>query len=159
MKTVLIILIIFSSSVCFAELYKWVDDKGALHFTDDITAIPEKYRENVKTETMKEESPPKKYQKIEPGNSSFTDDAAKAAQEQKRRERANYFFTEATRLKRNIERAQAEYKAYSMNQYATRSMLQSYYNDIVSAQKAFDDFEEQARKNAIPPGWLRCQFE
>jgi len=64
MKTVLIILIIFSSSVCFAELYKWVDDKGALHFTDDITAIPEKYRENVKTETMKEEAPPKKYQKI-----------------------------------------------------------------------------------------------
>lgn len=37
--------------------------------------------------------------------------------------------------------------------------MQSYYNDIISAQKEFDDFEEQARKNGIPPGWLRCQFE
>jgi clan AA aspartic protease (TIGR02281 family) len=30
-----------------AEMYKWVDEKGTVHFTDDISSIPEKYRENV----------------------------------------------------------------------------------------------------------------
>jgi clan AA aspartic protease (TIGR02281 family) len=30
-----------------AEMYKWVDEKGTVHFTDDISSIPEKYREDV----------------------------------------------------------------------------------------------------------------
>jgi len=30
-----------------AEMYKWVDGKGTVHFTDDISSIPEKYREEV----------------------------------------------------------------------------------------------------------------
>lgn len=30
--------------ISFAEVYKWVDEKGDIHFTDDITQIPEKYR-------------------------------------------------------------------------------------------------------------------
>jgi clan AA aspartic protease (TIGR02281 family) len=30
-----------------AEMYKWVDEKGTVHFTDDISSIPEKYLENV----------------------------------------------------------------------------------------------------------------
>ncbi len=30
-----------------AEMYKWVDEKGTVHFTDDLSSIPGKYRENV----------------------------------------------------------------------------------------------------------------
>jgi len=30
-----------------AEMYKWIDEKGTVHFTDDISSIPEKYREDV----------------------------------------------------------------------------------------------------------------
>ncbi len=30
-----------------AEMYKWVDDKGTVHFTDDLSSIPEKYRGDV----------------------------------------------------------------------------------------------------------------
>jgi clan AA aspartic protease (TIGR02281 family) len=33
----------------YAEMYKWVDDKGTVHFTDDPSTIPEKYRENAET--------------------------------------------------------------------------------------------------------------
>ena len=33
----------------YAEMYKWVDDKGTVHFTDDLSAIPEKYREDAET--------------------------------------------------------------------------------------------------------------
>jgi hypothetical protein len=43
----LIILIIFSfvlfiSEFSIAEVYKWVDEKGVVYFTDDITQVPEK---------------------------------------------------------------------------------------------------------------------
>ncbi len=46
MKRILIIIsfIFFISEISFAEVYKWVDEKGVVHFTDDITQIPEKYR-------------------------------------------------------------------------------------------------------------------
>lgn len=27
-----------------AEIYKWIDEQGVIHFTDDYTKIPEKYR-------------------------------------------------------------------------------------------------------------------
>jgi clan AA aspartic protease (TIGR02281 family) len=30
-----------------AEMYKWVDEKGTVHFTDDLSSIPERYREDV----------------------------------------------------------------------------------------------------------------
>lgn len=46
MKRILLIilLILFFSDFSFAQVYRWVDDKGAVHFTDDITQVPEKYR-------------------------------------------------------------------------------------------------------------------
>jgi hypothetical protein len=33
-----------------AEVYKWTDDKGDVHFTDDYSSIPEKYRPLAETQ-------------------------------------------------------------------------------------------------------------
>jgi len=33
-----------------AEVYKWIDDKGDVHFTDDYSKIPEKYRPVAETQ-------------------------------------------------------------------------------------------------------------
>ena len=41
---VIILFVFFISEIAFAQVYKWVDDKGVVHFTDDITQVPEKYR-------------------------------------------------------------------------------------------------------------------
>jgi hypothetical protein len=38
------ILFIVVTEISFAQVYKWVDEKGAAHFTDDITQVPERYR-------------------------------------------------------------------------------------------------------------------
>ena len=35
------------------EIYRWVDEKGILHFVDDLTQVPEKYRDQI----QKKESP------------------------------------------------------------------------------------------------------
>ena len=34
----------------YAEVYKWIDDKGTVHFTDDYGNIPSTYRERFKVE-------------------------------------------------------------------------------------------------------------
>jgi clan AA aspartic protease (TIGR02281 family) len=42
----LIILILFVTP-CYGEMYKWVDEKGTLHFADDLSKVPEKYRSDA----------------------------------------------------------------------------------------------------------------
>jgi chromosome segregation ATPase len=51
----IIILIILSSEISVAEVYKWVDEKGVLHFTDDIMQVPEKYRPQIEKIGVSEE--------------------------------------------------------------------------------------------------------
>ncbi len=56
MKIVLLIIFsFFISTSGFAQTYKWVDDKGVVHFTDDITKIPDKYRPKADKIGMPEE--------------------------------------------------------------------------------------------------------
>lgn len=45
MKRIIVIIfcVLFISEISFAQVYKWVDDKGVVYFTDDITQVPEKY--------------------------------------------------------------------------------------------------------------------
>jgi hypothetical protein len=39
-----------------AEVYKWIDDSGTIHFTDDYSNIPEKYLPFVETQGFAKES-------------------------------------------------------------------------------------------------------
>jgi hypothetical protein len=58
MKAILIILIILVSSICWGDVYQWVDEKGTVHFAEDPATIPEKYRQKAKSRTMEENSMP-----------------------------------------------------------------------------------------------------
>src|SRR4030042_2099179 len=40
------------------ELYKWVDEKGTVHFSEDESSVPEKYREQLEKKSLKEEAIP-----------------------------------------------------------------------------------------------------
>jgi len=52
-------IVIFSGLLIFqtthAEIFKWIDEKGTVHFTEDPATIPEKYREKVKSRTTEED--------------------------------------------------------------------------------------------------------
>ena len=56
-RTMLFILLVGMITLPFVaggqETYQWVDEKGTVHFTDDVGKIPEKYQDQVK----KKESP------------------------------------------------------------------------------------------------------
>ena len=44
---IILLLSIFVGELASAEVYKWIDEKQVVHFTDDIIQIPEKYRTNT----------------------------------------------------------------------------------------------------------------
>ncbi len=44
---ILLGLILFSSSALGQGGYKWVDEKGTVHFTDDLSQVPDKYRDQI----------------------------------------------------------------------------------------------------------------
>lgn len=46
MKVVILFIVILIGFVspAYGEMYKWVDEKGTLHFADDLSKVPEKYR-------------------------------------------------------------------------------------------------------------------
>ncbi len=40
------------------EVYKWVDEKGTVHFSEDESSVPEKYRDQLEKRSMKEGAKP-----------------------------------------------------------------------------------------------------
>jgi len=53
----LVILLVIAGSPAYAEMYKWVDEKGTIHFTDDFSKIPEKYRPDAQSQKTPKELP------------------------------------------------------------------------------------------------------
>jgi clan AA aspartic protease (TIGR02281 family) len=45
-------------------MYKWVDEKGTVHFTDDLSNIPEKYRQEAETLKHSKEAPAPRPQEV-----------------------------------------------------------------------------------------------
>jgi hypothetical protein len=43
-----VVFLLFAPVNSIAQVYKWVDERGAVHFTDDITLIPERYKSSTK---------------------------------------------------------------------------------------------------------------
>lgn len=48
------------------ELYRWVDEKGTIHFTDDPTLVPERYRNQLEKKKISEKSPTPPKTSLEP---------------------------------------------------------------------------------------------
>ena len=75
-------LLFFSTLALGQEVYKWVDEKGTVHFTDDPGQIPEKYRDQVqKREPPKEPvfAPPTSSRPVETPKRTESDKEAESA--------------------------------------------------------------------------------
>jgi hypothetical protein len=71
-RTALICLVLFllATSSFSQQTYRWVDDKGTVHFTDDPSKIPERYRNQVKTIDAPQPPPPRSEPPVKPDESS-----------------------------------------------------------------------------------------
>ena len=69
-----------------AEVFKWVDDKGTIHFTEDESAIPEKYREQTEKKSTREDSgsPIEKVEKEKSKKKELTKPSSKEPVEKQR---------------------------------------------------------------------------
>lgn len=56
---------------CYAEIYKWIDEKGTVHFTEDPSKIPERYRNKTVVSEVPESSSEKEAFSIS-NNSPYT---------------------------------------------------------------------------------------
>jgi hypothetical protein len=50
-------LIFYYASSLGQEVYRWVDEKGTVHFADDLTLVPEKYQGQVQKKVAPQEPP------------------------------------------------------------------------------------------------------
>jgi len=53
--TLFVIICMTLVSPCYGQMYKWVDEKGTVHFTDDLSKIPDKYRPDAETRKVPKE--------------------------------------------------------------------------------------------------------
>ncbi len=62
-----VILLVLIGSPAYAQMYKWVDEKGTIHLTDDFSTIPEKYRPGAEAQKSFKEVPALK-KEVEPAS-------------------------------------------------------------------------------------------
>lgn len=53
----LIAVLVGLGSNAYGQMYKWVDEKGTTHFADDLSKIPEKYRQDAEIRKVPKEVP------------------------------------------------------------------------------------------------------
>ena len=78
MKYVILFVVMMALLVpsSYGDMYKWVDDKGTVHLTDDLSNIPEDYRPDVEIRGPKKEPPAPQPREISKPSSSTPTEAA-----------------------------------------------------------------------------------
>ena len=67
---IIVLAVVVPSS--YGDMYKWVDDKGTVHFTDDLSTIPENYRPDVETRKPTKEAPAPQRKELSKPSSSIS---------------------------------------------------------------------------------------
>jgi hypothetical protein len=102
---ILILLLVLSSISHAADIYKWVDKDGTVNFTDDLNKVPPEYRDQVKTEKVRDSQ---KTETSTPGPASV-----QKTEEEKRdtQGRGEEYWRETVRpWKKQLKQAQEDYK-------------------------------------------------
>jgi hypothetical protein len=100
----------FCSSAFGQEVYRWVDEKGTVHFADDLSLVPERYREQV----QKKRPPEKPTSLPSPGGS------------------------EGSEVKEKSESAPERKDLLGRGEEWWRAKVKEWNDKFVSAQKNFD---------------------
>jgi len=96
-----------------AEVYKWIDDKGTIHFTDDYSNIPSSYRERLKVEIRKdireEGTLPGSQERISRGKEEQSKTVVYREEEVRWREKMRSSMEQLEEATANYERAQQSF--------------------------------------------------
>lgn len=177
MKKLLIlpVLLMFAAPAYGTTIYKWVDEKGVINFTDDYTRVPPTFRGRVKTE---------EYGRQE-GNGAPAQRTVATAKEEVRtdvygrdkawwRGKVRPWEDQLKEASENYEKAQKEYMEQaeglspynfgkmSLTQYQMLSSrleilskeMETYEGQMAEAKGMLAKLSEEARETGADPAWL-----
>ena len=177
MKNLLIMLILFmfTTSAHATTIYKWVDEKGVINFTDDYTKVPPAFRNRVKIE---------KYVQQE-GNAAPAQRTVATAKEETRtdiygrdkswwRGKVRPWKDQLKEASQNYEKAQEEYMEQaeglspykfgkmSLTQYQMLSSrleilskeMDMYQGQMAEAKGVLAKLSKEAKDAGADPAWL-----
>ena len=111
-------ILLFASAGRTGEVWRWVDERGVVHFTDSPDSVPEKYREHIDHREL-------------PGEGEESSGTAQGAKEviEEPRDRygrgEDYWVNRANEIKEQFNRAQREYERVRLE-----------YNDLIAKYNA-----------------------
>jgi len=179
---ILIGLILYCAVSWGQEIYQWTDEKGTLHFTDDMSLIPERYRNQVqKKKVPKEPSPLPR----PPGTSEEKEEISVPVPEQKDtvgrgeewwRMQVKEWNEKLLNANKNYETAYAEWKAKEKELEESKLKPKSLQRKLMGEMKLLEDRmkewegqKEEAKnmlENVLPkeaadfhadPNWLEIE--
>jgi hypothetical protein len=189
-KTGFVILIglILCSFLAFGQrVYKWVDEKGTAHFTDDLSLVPERYREQVlEIKPPREPAPPPSVESSKPaGKEKETQPPPESASEEKDllgrgeewwRALADEWNEKLETARTNYEKAYNEWKSKEQELETSKFKPDSVKRKLKVETKALEekarDWEKQVEEaknmleNVLPkqardyranPDWLKIE--
>ncbi len=187
---IIIVGLLLSSILAFGqEIYRWVDEKGIVHFSDDLSLVPEIYRDQIpKTKpTQEPASPPSIESPKRMGEEKEIESAPESAPEQKDilgrgeewwRAIASEWNEKLNAARTNYENAYNEWKSKEQELEASQFKPDSLKRKLKAETKALEekvkDWEKQVEEarnmleNVLPkqardyranPEWLRIEEE
>jgi hypothetical protein len=181
MKKFLILLIVltFTIPAYAATIYKWVDEKGAAHFTDDLSKVPPSYQDRVEVETRKdvqEERAPLPPQTIAPSgkeeeiradiygrDEAWWRDKVHPWKEKLKEARENYEKAQKNFTKKSEELSQTNFYGRSRSQTKWDVMelnrlngeKKKYEAQIAEANEMLEKLSKEAEETKANPDWLK----
>ena len=156
-----------------AEVYKWIDDKGIIHFTDDYSNVPSSYRERFKVEVRKdireEETPSRPQETIGRGKKEQSKAVLYGGEEVWWKEKVNSSMDQLEEATTNYESAQGRFveKAdeLSRRRFGSPTMykfdiikLNRLNEERMNCKALMEEASERVRKLFKPGFWEAASF-
>jgi hypothetical protein len=178
MKTrhvIFVILAVFflSSSLLAHTFYKWVDEKGAVNYTDDYNNIPAAYRGRAEIEWVHEEGPIPPIQQMTPQRGEATRRDIYGQDETYWKGRVRPWKEFLTTAEANYERAHVSFmqkaEELSMRRFGSRTQYKTnivqldglkeemlkYADQIGEAKETLEKISKEAEEAKANPEWLK----
>jgi hypothetical protein len=175
-------LIPFSSAIA-QEIYRWVDEKGTIHLTDDMSQIPERYREQVQTRRPPKEPSPVLSPQV--SKEKETENESNSASERKDllgrgegwwKAKAEEWNKKLLEAQRNYETAHASYKKKEKQveeaKFQPKSLQRKLNTELKALEEKANDWKKQveeaknmlektlpkeAEESKADPDWLKVE--
>lgn len=156
------------ASEAAGEIWVWTTPDGALHYTDDEERIPEAFRDSARLAQREGDG---SYQRIPAVRASAPVPAGPAAQDSSGeispetvwRDQAREIDARIAALAPEVERCKGDHVNLSPGDGSRKrrherdeaQRCEQARSDLAAARAQRSDLEERARREGVPPGWVR----